>query len=174
MIHPFEGKTPRIDATAFVHPDATIIGDVVVGPRSSIWPGVVLRGDMGRIVIGAETSIQDGTVAHMTEGWSETIVGDRCTVGHKVILHGCVVGDECLIGMGSILLDTTKVGGGSLVGAGSLITYGTEIPAGSLALGSPAKVARPVKDKERAMIEGGWRNYVDYAQRFRRELSGGT
>jgi gamma-carbonic anhydrase len=170
VIHAFEGKSPRIDATAFVHPDATIIGDVVVGPRASIWPGVVLRGDMGRIVIGADTSIQDGTVAHLTEGWSETIVGDRCTVGHKVILHGCIVGDECLIGMGSILLDTSKIGSGSLIGAGSLVTVGTEVPARSLAFGSPAKVARPVKDKEIAMIDGGWRHYVDFARRYRAEL----
>lgn len=170
MIHAFEGKHPRIHETALVHPDATLIGDVVIGARSSIWPGVVLRGDMGRIVIGVETSIQDGTVGHLTEGWSETVVGDRVTVGHKVILHGCVVGDECLIGMGSILLDNVKVGRGSVIGAGSLVTYGTEIPDGSLAFGSPAKVARPVKDKELAMIEGGWRHYVDYAQRFKKEL----
>jgi gamma-carbonic anhydrase len=172
MIHAFEGKQPQIHPEAFVHPDATIIGDVTVGARSSIWPGVVLRGDMGRIVIGKETSIQDGTVAHMTEGWSETVVGDRVTVGHKVILHGCIVGDECLIGMGSILLDNVKVGSGSLIGAGSLLTYGTEIEGGSLAFGSPAKVARAVKDKEKAMIEGGWQNYVAYAARFQQELAG--
>jgi carbonic anhydrase/acetyltransferase-like protein (isoleucine patch superfamily) len=170
-VHAFDGHTPQIHADAFVHPDATIIGQAIVGARSSIWPATVLRADMnGRIVIGEDTSIQDGTVIHLTEGWSETIVGNKCTVGHRVILHGCVVEDECLIGMGAIILDNARIGAGSLVGAGALVTVGTVIPPGSLVLGSPAKVIRPVKDKERNMIDGGWPTYVEYSRKYKKEL----
>ena len=167
MIHAFDDVTPQIHAEAFVHPDATVIGHAIIGARSSIWPMTVLRADMGRIVIGEDTSIQDGSVIHLTEGWSETVVGDRVTVGHRVILHGCRVDDECLIGMGSILLDNVKIGRGSLVGAGSLVTIGTEIPPGSLVLGAPAKVVRPLKDKERAMIDAGWATYVAYSRKYK-------
>jgi carbonic anhydrase/acetyltransferase-like protein (isoleucine patch superfamily) len=169
--HAFDGHSPQIHPDAFVHPDATIIGQAIVGARSSIWPTTVLRADMnGRIVIGEDTSIQDGTIIHLTEGFSETLVGHRCTVGHHVILHGCVVEDECLIGMGSIILDNARIGKGSLVGAGSLVTIGTVIPPGSLVLGAPARVVRPVKDKERNMIEGGWQTYVAYAKKYQQEL----
>ena len=172
MIHPLDGKAPKIHPDAFVHPDDTVIGDAHVGARSTIWPTTVLRADMGKITIGEDTSIQDGTIIHLTEGWSETVVGDRVTVGHRVILHGCVVGDDCLIGMGSILLDNAKVGKGSLVAAGSLVPVGMEIPDGSFVRGSPAVVVGPVKDHHKAMIEGGWRTYVDYGARYRAQLPG--
>jgi carbonic anhydrase/acetyltransferase-like protein (isoleucine patch superfamily) len=170
MIHALDGHSPVIHAEAFVHPDATVIGQASVGARSSIWPGTVLRADMGRIAIGDDTSIQDGTIVHLTEGWSETVVGDRVTVGHRVILHGCHVGDDCLIGMGSILLDNAKVGAGSLVAAGSLVPVGMEIPPGSFVRGSPAVVVGPVKDHHKAMIDGGWRTYADYARRYREQV----
>ena len=166
MIETFEGHTPQFPDDSLVHEAATLIGKVSIGHRSSIWPGVILRGDMGRIVIGDETSIQDGSVVHLTEGLSETVVGDRVTVGHKVLLHGCVVEDECLIGMGAILLDNVKVGKGSVIGAGALLTYGTEIPPGSLVLGAPGKVVREVRDKDREMIAVGWKTYVDYTARY--------
>ncbi len=171
MIHALDGHAPTIHPEAFVHPDATVIGQATVGARSSIWPGTVLRADMGRIAVGEDTSLQDGTIVHLTEGWSETVVGDRVTVGHRVILHGCVVGDDCLIGMGSILLDNAKVGAGSLVAAGSLVGVGMEIPPGSFVRGSPAVVVGPVKDHHKAMIDGGWRTYVDYARRYREQLA---
>jgi carbonic anhydrase/acetyltransferase-like protein (isoleucine patch superfamily) len=170
VIHPLDGHTPAIHPDAFVHPDATVIGAATVGARSSIWPGTVLRADMGRIVVGEDSSLQDGTIVHLTEGWSETVVGDRVTVGHRVILHGCHVGDDCLIGMGSILLDNAKVGAGSLVAAGSLVPVGMEIPPGSFVRGSPAVVVGPVKDHHKAMIDGGWRTYVDYSKRYREQL----
>jgi gamma-carbonic anhydrase len=170
-IHPFDGATPQIHPDAFVHPDATIIGNAVVGARSSIWPSTVLRADMrGKIVIGEDTSIQDGTIVHLTQDYSDTIIGSRCTVGHRVILHGCIVEDECLIGMGSILLDNARIGAGSLVGAGALVTQGMIVPPGSLVLGSPAKVIRPLKDKERNMIDGGWPTYVEYSRKYKLEL----
>lgn len=171
-IHAHDGFAPTLHPEAFVHPDCTIIGHVAVGARSSIWPGVVLRGDMrSRIVIGDETSIQDGTVVHLTENLSETHVGHRCTIGHRVILHGCIVEDECLIGMGAILLDNARIGTGSLVGAGALVTGGTIIPPGSLVVGAPAKVVRPVSEKERKLIDKGWHNYVDLSRQYLRELA---
>lgn len=166
-LQPLGDARPRVDPSAFVHPQSCLIGNVEVGARSSIWPMVVLRGDMGTITVGDETSIQDGSVVHLTEGWSHTSVGHRVTVGHRVILHGCRVEDGCLIGMGAIVLDNAVVGAGSLVGAGALVTAGTVIPPGSLVMGSPARVVRPVGDKERTMMEVGWRTYVDYAERYR-------
>jgi carbonic anhydrase/acetyltransferase-like protein (isoleucine patch superfamily) len=167
VIEAFDGQAPQVHPEAFIHETAVLIGNVVVGARSSIWPTTVLRGDMkGKIVIGEDTSIQDGTVVHLSLDFSDTIVGNKVTVGHRVILHGCIVEDECLIGMGSIILDNAKIGRGSLVGAGALVTQGTVIPPGSLVLGSPAKVVRPLKDKERAMIDGGWRTYVEYSRMY--------
>ena len=171
MIHAFDGHVPLIHTDAFVHPDATIIGHSIVGARSSIWPSTVLRGDMkGRIVIGDDTSIQDGTVVHLTQDFSDTVVGNRCTVGHRVILHGCIVEDECLIGMGSIILDNARIGTGSLIGAGALVTQGTVIPPHSLVFGSPGKVIRPLRPKEREMIDLGWPTYVEYSRKYLAEL----
>lgn len=170
MIHSLGSDTPQIHPDAFVHPDATVIGNAIIGARSSIWPTTVLRADMGRILIGEDTSVQDGSIVHLTEGWSESVVGDRVTVGHRVILHGCHVEDECLIGMGAILLDGCRIGEGSLVAAGALVTAGTQVPPRSFVLGMPAKVLRPVRDKDREMIENGWRTYRAYAVRYKAEL----
>lgn len=166
-LEPYRAHAPQIDATAYVHAAATVIGWVEVGAQSSIWPTAVLRGDDGAIRIGAQTSIQDGSVVHMTTGLSEVSVGDRVTVGHKVILHGCKVEDECLIGMGAIILDNAVIGRGSVVGAGALITQGKVIPPGSLVLGSPAKVVRACGDKERFLIDQGWREYVQRTAEYR-------
>ena len=166
MIQSFENLVPVVHPDAYVHPMSTLIGQVHVGAFSSIWPGTVLRADMAPIFIGDNTSIQDGTIAHVTLNWSETIIGNRVTVGHRVILHGCKVEDECLIGMGSILLDNVVIGKGSLVAAGSVVTVGTQIPPNSLVMGTPAKVIRPIKDRELQMISEGWKIYTDYAKRF--------
>lgn len=157
---------PTIHPQAYVHEDATLIGRVEVGPSSSVWPAAVLRGDDGAIRIGSHTSIQDGSVVHMTEGLSEVSVGDKVTVGHRVILHGCTVEDECLIGMGAIVLDNAVIGRGSLIGAGALVTPNTKVPPGSLVLGVPGKVVRPVADAERDMIETGWREYTKRAAEY--------
>jgi len=166
MIEKFKSHTPKIAANAFVHENATLIGEVEIGSESSVWPSVVLRGDMGPIIVGEQTSIQDGTIAHVTEGWSKTVIGNRVTVGHRVILHGSIVEDECLIGMGSILLDNCVIGRGSLVAAGSVVTVGTVVPPDSLVMGVPAKVVRKVADKERAMIESGCQTYVEYSKEY--------
>jgi len=170
MIQSFDGHKPEIHENAFTHPMATIIGQVKIGAGSSVWPGVVMRADMGKIEVGEDSSIQDGTVVHLTEGFSETKVGDRVTIGHNVILHGCTVEDECLIGMGAILLDNAQIGEGSLVAAGSLVTVGTIIPPGSLVMGSPAKVIRPVNEKDQMMISGGWITYKRYAEQYQSEM----
>ena len=178
MIEPFDdGEAvhhPEVADSAFVHRAAVLIGRVRIGDRSSVWPNATLRGDDGRIVVGACTSIQDGVVIHATEDLSETRVGDRCTVGHNAILHGAVVEDDCLVGMGAILLDNCRIGRGSLVGAGALVTQGTVVPPGSLVLGSPGKVVRAVRDQDADWIAYSWRHYVKRAEQFARQTRGGT
>lgn len=138
-IYALGDSSPDIHPQAFVHPDAVIIGNVRIGPESSIWPTAVLRGDHGRIVIGTQTSIQDGTIVHCTSEL-DTIVGDRCVVGHNAHLEGCTVLDDTLVGSGSVLLHRVHVGPNSLVGAGALVSPGTIVPAFARALGVPAKI----------------------------------
>lgn len=166
MIETYKNSTPALHPKAFCHQSAVLIGDIEIGQESSIWPNCTLRGDMGAIRIGKQTSIQDNTVCHMTSDLSACVIGDRVTVGHNVILHGCVVEDDCLIGMGSILLDNCKIGSGSLVAAGSLITYNMEIPPNSLVMGSPAKVKREIGPEERKMIDDGWPHYVAVSREY--------
>jgi carbonic anhydrase/acetyltransferase-like protein (isoleucine patch superfamily) len=132
---------PEIHESAYVHPDAVVIGRVKIGPESSVWPCAVLRGDHGRIEVGARTSVQDGTVVHCTHEWP-TLIGDDCVVGHNAHLEGCVVGDKCLIGSGSVTLNRVTVGAGSIVAAGCLVPEGFEVPPTALVAGVPAKVKR--------------------------------
>jgi carbonic anhydrase/acetyltransferase-like protein (isoleucine patch superfamily) len=132
-------RSPTIHPAAFVHPDAVIIGDVTIGPESTVWPGAVLRGDHGSIQVGARTSVQDGAIIHCTSD-HDTVIGDDCTIGHRAHLEGCVVEDECLIGSGSVVLHRVVVRTGGLVGAQALVTNDTEVPAGAMALGVPAKI----------------------------------
>ncbi len=164
MIQKFLDYQPIIHQKAFVHPSAVVIGQVIIDEGASIWPGVVLRGDMGVIKIGKNSSIQDNTVCHMTLDFSHTIVGDNVTVGHGVILHGCIVEDDCLIGMGSTILDQATIGRGSFVAAASLITGNKTFEAGSFIAGSPAKLIRPVNDKERFMCIASVKHYLDLAK----------
>ena len=165
-VRSYNGKRPDIARGVFLAETCAVIGDVVIGEESSIWYGTVVRGDVMPIRIGARTSIQDNTVIHVTSDFSGTIVGSDCTVGHSAIIHACTVEDSCLIGMGSILLDGAVIGRGSLVGAGALVTPGTNIPPGSLVVGSPAKVKRPLNDKEREQIQYGALHYVELARRY--------
>ena len=161
IIRPYGGKRPLIARNAFLAENCAVIGDVEIGEESSIWYSVTVRGDVMPIRIGARTSIQDGTVIHVTSERFGTTIGSDCTVGHGAIIHACTVEDFCLIGMGSIILDGARIGRGSLVGAGALVTPGTDIPPGSLVIGSPAKVKRPVSDKEREQITYGAAHYVE-------------
>ena len=162
----FAGQEPRIDPSAFVHEAAVLIGEVVIGPQSSVWPNVTLRGDDGPIHIGAATSIQDNSVIHCTEGLSFTRVGDRVTVGHSVILHGCTVHDDVLIGMGSVLLDEVVVESGAIVAAGTVIPPRKVVRAGTLVAGNPMRVLRACTPKDLEMIEFGWKAYVKRAAEY--------
>jgi len=143
-----------------------VLGDVTLGPRSSVWYGAVLRGDMDRIAVGADTNLQDGTIVHVDTGLP-ALIGARVGVGHRVVLHGCTVEDECLIGMGSVLLNGVRIGTGSVVAAGAVVREGMVVPAGSLVMGVPARVVRPVDDSLRARIQGTWQHYVAEAERHR-------
>jgi carbonic anhydrase/acetyltransferase-like protein (isoleucine patch superfamily) len=147
-----DGIAPQIDPSAWVHPDATVIGRVRLGPEASIWPQAVLRGDYGEIRVGARTSIQDGTVLHTTERWP-TVIGDECVVGHLAHLEGCTVGNRCLIGSNSVVLNRAVIGAGSLVGAGALVAEDTVVPPDHRALGIPART-RP---------GAGITDHMDYA-----------
>ncbi|WP_373049452.1 gamma carbonic anhydrase family protein [Vulgatibacter sp.] len=167
MIQRYLDHVPLVPDSAFVHPNATLIGDVTLGEQASVWPGASLRGDHGAIRIGPRTSIQDGAVAHGTERLSEVQVGAHCTVGHNAILHGCRVADHVLVGMGAILLDNCEIGEWSLIGAGTLVTARKKIPAGVLVLGNPGKVIRDLTEEERRWIDYSWRTYVDSIERYR-------
>lgn len=156
------GKTPVLHKNSWVAPTAAIIGDVEIGEKSSIWFHTVLRGDVMPIRIGRETNIQDNTVIHGTYEKVGTTVGDRVTIGHSCILHGTYIEDQCLIGMGSILMDGSRIGPGSIVGAGSLVTEGSVFPGGVLILGRPAKVIRPLKPEEAAFLPQSAENYLMY------------
>lgn len=142
------------------------MGDVVFGPEASVWYSAVVRGDMAPIRIGSQTNLQDATIVHVDEGVPCTI-GDRVGVGHRAILHGCTVEDDCLIGMGSILLNRVVIGRGSLIGAGALLPEGMQVPPGSLVLGVPGRIVRPVSQELTTRIEVTWRHYVEQARRHR-------
>ena len=171
-VYPYRGIHPTLDASAFIAPTASVIGDVHVGEESSVWYGTVIRGDVMPIRIGARTSIQDNTVVHATGGWRETRVGDDCTIGHSVILHGCTIGSGVLIGIGSLLLDAVEVGDGAMIGAGSLVTARTKIPAGMLAHGRPAKVVRPLNEEEKERIREAGELYRRYGREHRESIQG--
>jgi carbonic anhydrase/acetyltransferase-like protein (isoleucine patch superfamily) len=166
LIRPLGERVPNLDPTAFIADTATIIGDVTVGARSSIWFGAVLRGDVFHIRIGEDTSIQDNSVIHVTHGQHATVVGNQVTVGHSVTLHGCTVGDRCIIGMGAILLDEAVVGDRCVIGAGALVTPGTRIPPGTLAVGSPARPKRPLTEEELSWLEASAAHYVELARLY--------
>lgn len=143
-----------------MHASAVVIGDVRIGPRVSVWPGVVLRGDQGEIVVGEDSNLQDGTIAHATGGVSTVTVGPRVTVGHRVLLHGCTVEGDALIGMGAILLDHCVVEPWALVGAGALVPPGKRVPTRTLYLGNPGRVVRVLTERDLAMIEHGRDEYL--------------
>ena len=156
----------HIHATAFIAPGAVVLGDVTLDARVSVWYGAVLRGDMAPIVVGEATNLQDGTIVHVDEG-KPARIGARVGVGHRAILHGCTVEDDCLIGMGSVLLNDVHVGTGSVVAAGAVVPEGTRVAPGSLMVGVPARLARWVDDALRERIRLTWEHYVAEAERHR-------
>ena len=155
-----------IDPTAFIHPAAIVCGDVTLGARASVWPTAVIRGDSAPIVVGAESNVQDGTVLHVDRGVPCTI-GARVAIGHRAIVHGATVEDDCLIAMGAIVLNRVHVGAGSIVGAGALCTEGMQIPPGSLVVGIPGRVVREVRPEERERIRNTVTSYLDLQRRHR-------
>lgn len=157
---------PSVDPSAFIAPTAVVMGDVTLGARASVWYASVLRGDMAPITIGADTNIQDGTIIHVDEGVPCTI-GERVGVGHRVILHGCTVEDDSLIGMGSILLNHVRIGRGSVVAAGAVVPEGVDVPPGSLVMGVPGRIVRAVDAALSARIDATWRHYVEQAKAHR-------
>lgn len=170
-IRSYQGKTPQLGERVFVDPSAVLIGDIEIGADSSVWPLVTVRGDMHRIRIGSRTSIQDGSVLHIThagpynpDGFPLTI-GDEVTVGHKVLLHGCTVGNRVLVGMGCIVMDGAVIEDEVILGAGSLVPPGKVLESGFLYVGSPAKKARLLTDKERAFFAYTAGNYVKLKDR---------
>ncbi len=160
-------SVPAIHPEAWVHPDAVVIGAVTIGPESTVWPGAVLRGDAGTIRIGAQTSVQDGTVVHCTSELP-TVVGDRCVVGHRVHLEGCTIEDDCLIGSGSVVLHRVVVRANALVGAQALVPNGTEVPSRAMALGVPARI-RPDAVAVGAFRDGA-AHYVERGHLYRAQL----
>ncbi len=162
MLRPYRGVLPTVDPTAYVDASAQVIGDVTIGPESSIWMNVVIRGDVHHVRVGARTNIQDGTVVHVQRGTHPTVLGDEVTVGHGAVVHGCTVGDRCLVGMGAILLNGCRIGTESIVAAGSLVPEGMTVPARSLVMGSPARVRRSLTDAEAGMVREYAERYVTY------------
>ncbi len=157
------GRTPDTAAAAFVAGNATVIGDVALGPGSSIWYGCVLRGDLNSIVIGEGTNVQDLTLVHLANDCGAK-VGRYTTIGHRAIIHACEIGDECLIGMGATVLDGAVIGDQCIVGANALVTKGFVAPPGSMVLGAPAKITRPLTAEERANLRPWAEKYLVVAQ----------
>jgi carbonic anhydrase/acetyltransferase-like protein (isoleucine patch superfamily) len=166
MVRTLRGVTPRIAESAYVDEAATLIGNVSVGERSTVWPGATLRGDIEPITVGDSTSIQEGTVVHTDKGFP-TSIGNRVTVGHMVVLHGCTIEDDALIGIGAIVLNGAKIGKGAVVAAGALVPEGMEVPADTLVMGTPAKPRRAVSEEEKARFSYGVEQYAQRAAMYK-------
>lgn len=174
MIEAFRGKKPRIHKTAVVHPSATIIGDVVIGEHSSVWPGAVIRGDFGSVHVGRYTCVQDNAVVHAGDLYDEkkpkyypARIGNYVIVGHHALVHGCTVEDECVIGGGSIVFNGARVRKGSLVGLGAVVLRDTEVQPRTVMVGIPARPLRTLTDKEFKRIRVQAKNYADLAKEYR-------
>jgi carbonic anhydrase/acetyltransferase-like protein (isoleucine patch superfamily) len=170
MIYAIDGIAPTIDPSAWIAPDANLIGKVVVGADASVWFGATLRGDNEVIHVGAGSNVQENCVLHTDMGFPLTI-GTNCTIGHKAMLHGCTIGDGTLIGMGATILNGAKIGAGCLIGACALITEGKSIPDGSLVMGAPGKVVRQLDQTARARLLASAAGYQANARRFRSGLT---
>jgi carbonic anhydrase/acetyltransferase-like protein (isoleucine patch superfamily) len=166
-VYALDDVVPKIDPHAYVHPQATVIGDVTLGPDTTVWPSAVLRGDYGAIVVGSRTSIQDGTVVHAGPGFPTT-VGHGCVVGHLVHLEGCTLEDECLVGSNAVVLHHARIGSGATVGAGAVVPRLMHVPSGALALGIPAVVKPGASRLDGIRIAAS--EYVKNGQRYRRSL----
>lgn len=169
MIIPIRGTTPVLGRNVYIAPTAVVIGDVTIGHDSSIWFGTVVRGDVNTIAIGARTNVQDNSTLHVVTDAFPLILGDEVTVGHNVVLHGCTVGNRCLVGIGSVILDGAIIGTGSVVAAGSLVTPGTVVPDYSLVRGAPAKVVQDLGNDSEEAILAYCKSYLKKKDLYSRE-----
>jgi gamma-carbonic anhydrase len=169
MLRPYRSVYPTVHPSAFVDASAQVIGDVHLGPESSVWMNVVVRGDVHYVRIGARTNIQDLTLVHVMRDTNPTVIGDDVTVGHSAVVHGCTIEDRCLIGMGAILLNGCRIGTGSIVAAGALVPEGFVVPPGSMVMGLPARVVRPLTPAEDGSIKWYADSYVRYRLDFQTE-----
>jgi carbonic anhydrase/acetyltransferase-like protein (isoleucine patch superfamily) len=167
MLHAYAGRRPQIHPRAYVQQSAQLVGDVVVGAESSVWFNVVIRGDLQPVRIGERTNVQDNSTIHITRDRAPTLIGNDVTVGHGAIVHGCTVGDRCLIGMGAIVMDGAVLGADCLVAAGALVPPGTAIPDGHLIVGHPARAQRPLRVDELDFLRNSAANYIEYAATYR-------
>ncbi len=166
MILPYNGRSPVIDNSCFLAPDSVVIGDVTIGPGSSIWFKSVVRGDINYIKIGSFTNIQDGCIVHVTANTGPTEIGDKVTVGHGAVIHGCRIGRGSLIGMGSVIMDGAVIGEGSLVAAGSIVKQGMDIPANSMVAGNPAVIKRKLSQDESLVFLKWAEDYWEYSKGY--------
>ena len=171
MIRAYRGIVPKIASSCYIDPSAQVIGNVVIGERSSVWPLVTIRGDVHHIHIGEESNVQDNSTLHVEGPNFPLIIGNRVTVGHQVCLHGCTIDDDALIGIGAIVLNGAHIGQGAIVAAGSLVPEGMHIPANMLAMGVPAKIRRTVTPEESERFRINAQHYVDARAIYREEPS---
>ena len=168
-VYEFDGRSPRVAASAWVADSAQVMGNVVLGDDVSVWFGTIIRGDTETITIGQGSNIQDGSVLHADVG-KPLVVGENVTVGHQVMLHGCTIGDESLIGIGAVVLNGAKIGKNCLVGAGALVTEGKEFPDGSMIIGAPAKAVRELTPEQIEGLRQSALHYIENARRFKQGL----
>ncbi|NNF56952.1 MAG: gamma carbonic anhydrase family protein [Rhodothermaceae bacterium] len=166
MIDAFLGHMPRFDATNYIAPTAAVIGDVTLGEGASIWFGASLRGDVHWIEVGTGSNVQDNATVHVSRGTHPALIGERVTIGHNAVVHGCTIQDDVLIGMGAVVLDGAVIGAGSIVGAQALVTMGTVVPSRSLVLGAPARVIRELRDEEVERNRANARHYVRMSRMY--------
>lgn len=170
IILPYHGIYPTIHESAFIAPGAVVIGDVHIGPETGVWFGVVIRGDVNSIRIGARTNIQDGSIIHVTRRTGPTVIGSGITIGHQVLLHACTLMDDCFIGMGATIIDGVVVEPGAFVAAGAVVTPNKRVPRGQMWGGNPAKYMRDLKPEEAAFIPVSAENYVKHVHEYKAQL----
>jgi len=166
MIRAYKGITPTVGKDVYIDESAVVIGDVKIGAFSSVWCNVTIRGDVNNICIGKKTSIQDNSMIHVTHDTHPTIVGNNVTIGHSVNLHGCVIEDYCLIGIGATILDGVTIGKNSIIGAGSVVSPNTIIPPNSMVMGVPGRYKRAITKEERQHLRDSAKNYLEYAKEY--------
>ena len=171
IILPYNGIWPKIDPTAFIAPGAVVVGDVEIGPHSSVWFGCVLRGDVNVIRVGANTNIQDGTVVHVTKGGQGTHIGNNVTIGHMVLLHDCTLDDNSFVGMKAVVIDRARIHSYGMVGSKGLVTQDKVVPTGQLWVGSPARYFRDLTEDDRKEIDNRAVHYVRLGREYREGLA---